>query len=321
MLLLLPLLLVSALLLPAQQPEPILIDCDPGKFTDDNAAIAMLVRSGKFKIAGITVVAGNVWANEGLRNARATLQMMDVEDVPVHLGAQQPLRHTAEMVQKERPLEFAGAFDLRRPRAEKETAVDFLIETLEKQPMTVLAIGPLTNIAQALQKKPSIASRIKRLVIMGGAVRVPGNSNKTAEFNFWFDPEAARIVLESQVAEKVLVGLDVCNQAVYGKDVFDAIVAGKAPFRHIFREQFGYGYPAFLKNPQVKGYLWDELAAAYLIDPSLITNSEELALSVDEHLGERYGAVQIRASGPNTTVLLQVDNPRAVELYADLLTR
>lgn len=313
--------ILPLVLLAAQQREPILVDCDPGKFTDDNVALAMLVRSGRFKIAGITVVAGNVWANEGLRNARATLQMMDVEEVPVHLGAQQPLRHTAEMAQKEKPLEFAGAFDLRRPRAEKETAVDFLIETLEKQPMTVLAIGPLTNIAQALQKKPSIASRIKRLVIMGGAVHVPGNSNKTAEFNFWFDPEAAKIVLESEIANKVLVGLDVCNQAIYGKDVFDAIVAGKAPFRHIFREQFGYGYPAFLKNPEVKGYLWDELAVAYLIDPSVITKTEKLALSVDEAFGERYGAVQIRSAGPPTTVMLQVDNQKALKLYSDLLTR
>lgn len=305
------------MLLAAQ--EPILIDCDPGRFTDDNAAIAMLVRSGKFKIAGITVVAGNVWANEGLRNARATLNMMDVEDVPVHLGAQQPLRHTAEMAQKEKPLEFAGAFDLRRPRAEKETAVDFLIETLEKQPMTVLAIGPLTNIAQALQKKPSIAGRIKQLVIMGGAVRVPGNSNKTAEFNFWFDPEAARQVLESAIPRKVLVGLDVCNQVAYGKDVFDAIVTGKAPFRHIFREQFGYGFPGFLKDPKAKAYLWDELVAAYLIDPSVFTKSEELALSVDETFGERYGAVRIQPSGAITTVLLQVDAQRALNMYRDLL--
>lgn len=310
-------LLLPLMLLAAQ--EPILIDCDPGRFTDDNAAIAMLVRSGKFKIAGITVVAGNVWANEGLRNARATLNMMDVEDVPVHLGAQQPLRHTAEMAQKEKPLEFAGAFDLRRPRAEKETAVDFLIETLEKQPMTVLAIGPLTNIAQALQKKPSIAGRIKQLVIMGGAVRVPGNSNKTAEFNFWFDPEAARQVLESAIPRKVLVGLDVCNQVAYGKDVFDAIVTGKAPFRHIFREQFGYGFPGFLKDPKAKAYLWDELAAAYLIDPSVFTKSEELALSVDETFGERYGAVRIQPSGAITTVLLQVDAQRALNMYRDLL--
>ncbi|MBS1832231.1 MAG: nucleoside hydrolase [Acidobacteria bacterium] len=310
-------LLLPLMLLAAQ--EPILIDCDPGRFTDDNAAIAMLVRSGKFKIAGITVVAGNVWANEGLRNARATLNMMDVEDVPVHLGAQQPLRHTAEMAQKEKPLEFAGAFDLRRPRAEKETAVDFLIETLEKQPMTVLAIGPLTNIAQALQKKPSIAGRIKQLVIMGGAVRVPGNSNKTAEFNFWFDPEAARQVLESAIPRKVLVGLDVCNQVAYGKDVFDAIVTGKAPFRHIFREQFGYGFPGFLKDPKAKAYLWDELVAAYLIDPSVFTKSEELALSVDETFGERYGAVRIQPSGAITTVLLQVDAQRALNMYRDLL--
>jgi len=169
---------LAALLLMAQ--EPILLDTDPGRFTDDNVAIAMLARSGKVKIQGVTIVAGNVWANEGLRNARATLQLLDIE-APVHLGAQQPLVHTVEMSKKESPLEFAGAFALRRPKAEIETAVDYLITMLEQnEPMTVLAIGPLTNIAQALTKKPSIASRIKRLVIMGGNVRVPGNATKAA---------------------------------------------------------------------------------------------------------------------------------------------
>ena len=111
--------------------EPILLDCDPGRFTDDNVAIAMLVRSGNIRIHGVTIAAGNVWANEGLRNARATLRLLR-QEAPIHLGAQQPLVHTAEMSKKEQPIEFAGAFALPRPRAEIETAVDYLITTLEQ---------------------------------------------------------------------------------------------------------------------------------------------------------------------------------------------
>lgn len=313
--------LAAALML---SQEPILIDCDPGRFTDDNVAIAMLVRSGKVKIQGITVVAGNVWANEGLRNARATMRLLD-QKAPIHLGAQQPLVHTAEMSKKEQPIEFAGAFALRRPRAELETAVDYLITMLEQHgPMTVLAIGPLTNIAHALAKKPAIASRIKRLVIMGGNVRVPGNSSKTAEFNFWFDPEAARAVLRSPIAEKILFGLDVCNKAYYGKTEFDAIANGRSPVAKLYRESFGFQYPGFLKNQDAKGYLWDELAAGYLIDPSLITKFEDLYLDVDTTFGPDYGSVKTlkAAAVPGATkvrVMLELDYPKTISMYLDLL--
>lgn len=311
-----------ALLLMAQ--DPILIDTDPGRFTDDNVAIAMLARSGKVKIQGVTIVAGNVWANEGLRNARATLQLLDIE-APVHLGAQQPLVHTAEMSKKEKPLEFAGAFALRRPKPEIETAVDYLITMLEQnEPMTVLAIGPLTNIAQALTKKPSIASRIKRLVIMGGNVRVPGNSTKAAEFNFWFDPEAARIVLRSAIKEKILFGLDICNKTPYGRKEFDAIAGGKSPVAKLYRENFGYRYPGFLKDAKAKGYLWDELAAEYLVDESVVTRFEDLHLDVDTTFGAGYGAVKelSKPAVPGATkvrVMFDVDYVKAMFLYGELL--
>ncbi len=308
---------VATSMLAAQ--EPILIDCDPGRFTDDNVAIAMLSRTKKFRIAGITVVAGNVWANEGLRNARATMRLLG-EKVPVHLGAQQPLVHTAEMSKKERPVEFAGAFDLERPRAETETAVDFIISTLERQPMTVLAIGPLTNIAQALRKKPSIASQIKRLVIMGGAVHTPGNASKTAEFNFWFDPEAAREVLRSPIAEKILFGLDACNHATYGKKEFDIIAAGSNAFTKLYREHFGFNFPGFVKDAKAKGYLWDELAAAYLIDPSIVAASETEFLDVDTTFGPGYGSVKVVKDGAaKTRVMLDIHHDSTISMYLALL--
>lgn len=304
--------------------EPILLDTDPGRFTDDNVAIAMLAASGKVQIKGVTIVAGNVWANEGLRNARATLQLLDIE-APVHLGAQQPLVHTAEMSKREQPLEFSGAFALRRPKTEIETAVDYLITMLEQNPpMTVLAIGPLTNIAQALRKKPSIAARIQRLVIMGGNVRVPGNSTKAAEFNFWFDPEAAQIVLRSAIKEKILFGLDICNQTPYGRKEFDKIADGGSKVAKLYRQHFGYQYPGFLKDAKAKGYLWDELAAEYLIDPSVVTRFEDLYLDVETSFGPRYGAVKELREAPiagatKVRVMLDADVKKALFLYGDLL--
>jgi inosine-uridine nucleoside N-ribohydrolase len=280
----------------------------------------MLSRSRKFRIKGVTVVAGNVWANEGLRNARATLQLLGEEDVPVHLGAQQPLVHTVEMSKKEHPLEFAGAFGLKRPRAETETAVDFLIQSLEREPMTVLAIGPLTNLAQALRKKPAIASRIRRLVIMGGNVYVGGNATKAAEFNFWFDPEAAQAVLRAPIGEKVLFGLDVCNRATYSKKEFDQVASGGSPIAKVFREQFGYAYPAFIKNPAATGHLWDELAAAYLIDSSVISKTEALALDVETRVGTSYGKTLVKDKGQTKTkVVLDLSHEETLKLYLTLL--
>src|SRR5260370_22095677 len=131
----------------------------------------------------------------------------------------------------------------------------------------------MTNIALALRMKPEIATRIKRIVFMGGNIRVPGNASNAAEFNFWFDPEAARIVLRSRIPKKVMFGLDICNTAPIRKAEFDQIAAVRTPITDLFREDLGNRYPAFLKHPEATGYMWDSLAAAYLLDPGFVTKS------------------------------------------------
>ncbi|MFN7924794.1 MAG: nucleoside hydrolase [Bryobacteraceae bacterium] len=299
----------------------LLIDTDPGAFTDDNAAIAMLARSPeRVRIAGVTTVSGNTWSAFGSASARKTLALLGL-DVPVHTGAPKPLRHTAAMSRREGKLEFAGAFALPKPKAERTTAVDFLIESLERQPATVLAIGPLTNLALALRKRPAIASRIEKLVIMGGNVRVKGNVTPAAEFNFWFDPEAADEVLRAPIAHRVLFALDVCNKVVVTREDFDRVVAADTPVTRLYRESFGNEYPGFLKDASAKTYLWDELAAAYLIDPGLFETGERMRLRVETKFGEKYGAVVEDPGGTATEVVLGVDAGRAKELYRELLRR
>jgi inosine-uridine nucleoside N-ribohydrolase len=307
-------------------PERIVIDADPGAFSDDNVAFVMCLRSPeKLDVAGITIVSGNVWAAEGFDNTQKTLALLG-RKAPVYLGAQQPLRHTAEQSKHEGPLEFAGAFARPRPAARPETGVDYLIRALEKEPLTILAIGPLTNIAQVLEQRPDLARKIRRIVIMGGNVRVPGNSSKAAEFNFWFDPEAARAVLRSPIGKKILFGLDICNQAVIGKAQFDQLTAAKTPITKKYAQTAGNEYPGFFKNPKATGYFWDELAAAYLIDPAIVRRQETLYLDVVTDLGPRYGAVvpldpkQVPAATP-VTVMFDLDFPRAFELVRGLFSR
>jgi len=312
----------------AQTPERILIDTDPGKFTDDNVALVMCVRSPeRVSILGVTVVAGNVWASQGVVHARRTLRLLG-QKIPVHLGAQQPLVHTREMSRREGPLDFAGAFATSKPRPQPETAVEFMIRTLEREPerVTILAIGPLTNIARVLQQRPDLAAKVRRLVIMGGNVYVPGNSSKAAEFNFWFDPEAARIVLRSGISKKILFGLDICNKVVLTREVFESVARLQTPITKLYRESFGNGFPGFYKNPNASGFLWDELAAAYLIDPAFVTKSETRYLDVEATFGGRYGATGplVSPPAPGATaveVMLDADVDRVVSLYRKLLTQ
>ncbi|HEY3743688.1 MAG TPA: nucleoside hydrolase [Bryobacteraceae bacterium] len=308
--------------------EHVWVDSDPMKFADDNIAVVMLVRSPeKVRIDAISTVSGNSWSKDGADGIQDTLKVLGAH-IPVHLGAQDPLVHTVDMSKREGPLEFAGAFAMPHPPVDPhgETAVPSLIQAIEhsKDGLTIVAIGPLTNIAEVLKRRPDLAPRIKRLIIMGGNVRVPGNANKTAEFNFWFDPEAASIVMKSAIPKKIMFGLDICNKAILTKSVFDRIVAVHTPITALYRDALGNSFPGFLKNPKATSYLWDELVAAYLIDPGFVTKSENLYLDVVTEFGPKYGATVEMASpkSRSTTpvqVMFDLDLNRVLALYERLL--
>ena len=333
----------------AQQPEKVVFDTDSGPFGDDGVALVMLLQSpSKVALQGITVVPGNVWPLQGAEDMLAHLKMMHRPDLGVYIGAEAPLIQTAaiaaDAARKFGKLEYIGAFAQKQPRsrrdlkkpfygfsgleAKSQNAVDFLIESVEKNPgqVTVFAIGPMTNLAMAMRIHPALETKIKRLVFMGGAVNVPGNASKTAEFNFWFDPEAARIVLRSRIPSKVMFGLDICNHAPIPKAVFQQIVAVKSPVTRIYRQDFGRGYPGFLGKHPKTAYLWDELTAAYLIDPTIVTKSESKYLDVDTAQTADYGRVipLDRKLAPRATpveVMLDLATSKAYALYRELLTK
>ncbi len=303
-------LLVLPLLLMAAEREAVLFDTDSGLFGDDGAALVMLLRSpGEVTVEGVTIVPGNVWPAQGAEYMLHILDLLKRPAVPVLTGAQEPLAHTAAMAREyERrwgSLEYVGAFAQdaatvkpapgckltgRKPR--HEAAVEFLITEIERRPgaATILALGPMTNIALALRMRPEIETKIKRIVFMGGNLHVPGNATPLAEFNFWFDPEAARIVLRSRIPQKIMFGLDICNTAPLRKAQFDDIAAVRTPITELFAEDFGNRYPGFYHHPDGVTYLWDSLPAAYLIDPAIVTRSETQPLDVITAWGKFYGA-------------------------------
>src|SRR4051812_4659395 len=325
--------------------ELVLVGTDFCLFCDGGAALVMLLRSpSQVVLPGITLVPGNTWPAQGAEYTFHILDLLKHAPAPVYTGAHAPLVHTASMAREEErrwgKLEYIGAFGqdpdevkpapgfrLTQHKPRHDGAIEFLISEIERNPgeVTILAIGPMTNIAMALRMRPEIETKIKRIVFMGGNVHVAGNASPAAEFNFWFDPEAARIVLRSRIPQKVMFGLDIANTAPIRKQHFDELVAVKTPITELIREDWGNRYPGFLHHADALNYLWDALAAAYLLDPGFVTKWETSHLDVVTAWGKFYGSTAPldRKAAPGATpvaVALQLDFKRVWTLFKQKMT-
>jgi inosine-uridine nucleoside N-ribohydrolase len=334
---------------PAAAAEKVVFDTDFNTIGDDGQALVMLaqaMRAGQIELLGITVVSGNQWLDQEVADAlRAVERLGLVGKVEVYPGALHPLLHDRATLELEQQLfgkGYAGAWRKPQPKepdelvpppdgfarevkAKPQHGVDFLIDTIKANPgeVTILAVGPLTNLALAIRKSPEIVPLIRRIVYMGGAIDVPGNVTPAAEFNWWFDPEAARIVLRQPV-EHLIVPLDVTNTARFDKAVYDRISQAGTPISRLFADEYA---EAFAKDPQARAQLWDTVAAGILLDPGLATDLRELAaVDIDVDFGPDYGrSLGHRKNPPVGTqkakVLFGIDLPRFWGLYSDLLTR
>ena len=198
---------------------PMILDCDPGH--DDAVAIAVAAHRGE--LIGVTTVAGNVGIEHTTRNALAILQLMGL-DVPVHRGAAAPLAATgAELVHAAHVHGETGLAGAVLPEVTRtvasDDAVGYLLDATSTGGAWIVATGPLTNVALALQRDPELAHRVAGISIMGGGTF--GNVTAAAEFNINFDPEAADIVLRCGAARILMCGLDLTHQVA----VDDALVA------------------------------------------------------------------------------------------------
>ncbi|MGQ3293794.1 MAG: nucleoside hydrolase [Shinella sp.] len=198
------------------EPRKIIIDTDPGQ--DDAAAIMLALGSPELDNLGITTVAGNVPLALTSRNARIILEFCARPDVKVFAGADKPIARpliTAEHVHGKTGLDGPELHDPQMPLQDQH-AVDFIIETLKREPagtVTLCTLGPLTNIATALEKAPEIAGRVRELVMMGGGFFEGGNITPAAEFNIYVDPEAAAAVFKSGIPI-VMMPLDVTHKVL-----------------------------------------------------------------------------------------------------------
>jgi len=318
--------------------ERVILDSDSAMFNDDAAAMVMLLnRPDQVDLFAVTLVPGNMWPSAG---ADYMLRALDADkhSTPLYVGARAPLVHNKAMALKEQETwgeGYIGAF-ADDPQAKPKSsfkrvshrgAIEMMIEAIEKAPgeVTLVAIGPMTNIAILLRLRPDLETKIRRLVFMGGQVHVNAlaSDKRAAEFNFWFDPEAAQIVLRSAIPEKVMVGLDLCEHAKIDKGHFDQIVAAKTPVTELYRQDL---VKRFEKDPGARVGIWDCLAAAYVIDQSWVTKRESAYLDVDTAFGKNYGAVKPldKSIAPDATpvvVLLDMNFEKFFALYKELLIK
>ena len=194
----------------------IIIDTDPG--IDDVTALLMALRSPDLTILGITTVGGNARLAHTTRNTLRILEYAGRPDIPVFKGSARPLRGAFSYAYHfHGPAGLTARLPLPRTSSSPLSAVDFLAKALRDAPgqVTLVTLGPLTNIARLLQQRPAVSGWIKELVVMGGLFTASGNSGplKTAEFNVYNDPEAAQLVLSAGIPTTV-VPLDVCHRGV-----------------------------------------------------------------------------------------------------------
>ncbi len=206
--------------------KQIILDCDPGQ--DDAVALALaMAAKDEIDLLGVTTVAGNVPLNLTQRNARIMCDICHRTDIKVYAGAEKPMVQplvTAEHVHGKSGLDGIVIYEPTTPLEEKH-AVDFIIETClaaDNNSIFLVTTGPLTNIGLAIERAPAILSKIKEIILMGGALREGGNITPSAEFNIYVDPEAAQIVLRCG-CPIVMMSLDVTHQVLTTRKRVDAI--------------------------------------------------------------------------------------------------
>ncbi len=251
----------------------LIIDCDPGQ---DDAVMLLLALAcpDEFDILGITTVAGNVPLDLTQRNARIMCELAGRTDVPVFAGCDKPMRHeliTAENVHGKTGIDGVDIYEPTMP-LQNQHAVEFIIESLlgaDDNSITLVPTGPLTNIGQAISQQPDILSKIRDIVLMGGAMREAGNTTPSAEFNILEDPDAAQIVMHCD-RPLTIVPLDVTHQALVSRKRIEQIRALNSPvgtavvgmmefFNRFDSEKYGSdGAP-----------LHDPCTIAYLLKPEL----------------------------------------------------
>jgi purine nucleosidase len=338
------------------QKIKVIVDQDArGPGTSDQQAILVFLQSEKFDVLGITTVSGDQWVREETQHVLRMLEIANRTDVPVIQGAEFPLLNSKEETERWEAiygkLEYKGCwterFNANRStiydepyhppevippmkegaphiQAAPGTAAEFIVKMVHKYPGEVVlwAGGPLTNYALALKLDPDVATLAKEFVLMGGGLYAdkgaidPGALDARREFNWWFDPEAAQIVLRAPWKKMTITPIDISVKTRFTTEMKTTIAKAGTPVTQ------------YLDKYSLPGYMWDEIAGAALIDPSIITGQKQLYMDIDVDHGASYGKsifwgekTKVPPYLRLANVQFDIDAEKFYKIYIDLMTR
>lgn len=292
----------------------IIIDCDPG--IDDSLAIMLALTSPEIEVLGITIVCGNSPVEMGFENAKKILKQMNRLDVPVYMGEPRPLKRDYVNALDTHGADGLGeSFLPEVPGYQQEIgAVDFLSKALIKEKVSVIALGPMTNLARLIQKAPAAFNQIEELVSMGGSFKSHGNCSPVAEYNYWCDPDAAALVYDTlhQNGKMIhMIGLDVTRKIVLTPTLLEYICRLNKETGEFIRKITKFYFDFHWKWEHIIGcVINDPLAVAYFLDP-------DICQGFDSYVQIETGGITLGQSvvdsmnfyrkTPNTKVLTEVD--------------
>jgi purine nucleosidase len=263
-------------------PKRIIFDTDPG--IDDACAILLALASPELSVEGLSIVHGNCSLEQGTTNALAVLELANAAHIPVAKGCELPLVQPSLLAPETHGDTGLGYAKLPAPHTKPITqhAIDFLIEQILKSPgeITLVAIGPLTNVALAIREEPRIVHALKEIIIMGGALRHEGNTTALAEFNTYVDPHAAHIVYHAGIPA-TLVPLDVTYQCVLTPNDVNRLLRIDSPLTKFVADATRFYMEFHDEFQKIEGcVINDPLALALTFAPELCTY-QELSVDVD----------------------------------------
>lgn len=306
----------------------IILDVDTG--VDDALAILMAAKHPSLELMGVTTVAGNVGLEHTTRNSLQVLELVGRDDVPVAAGAHRPMLRVLRDASSFHGQNGLNDIELPAPKRGPISmhAVDFIIELVHRHPgeITLIPIGPLTNIALAILKDAELPKLVKNVVLMGGAAFCMGNHGPFSEFNIWVDSEAAKIVFESGVPI-TMVGLDVTMKTMFTADHLQELTnRGDSPITDFVSAMMTPYFTRASKLPWFKGFaMHDPLTIGAVVDPTLLeTKPYRVDIETKGDLTEGMTVVEYRTRVmhspdycPNAQVAVGVDAERFLKLWID----
>jgi purine nucleosidase len=331
----------------AQGKRKVIIDQDAaGPGGTDMQSILVLVNSPDTEVLGITVLTGDAWRDEEVQHTLRLMEIIGRTDIPVVPGAAFPLVNSKEYIAKWETLHgklvyqgawnFAHGYPVHGPfeippmpegkpsiKASTEDAAHFMVRMVRQYPheVTIYAAGPMTDLALAIALDPQFPELIKELIVMGGSINPHTDNPEFAlspshEFNFWMDPEASSAVLHAHWPRVVVTTVDISVKTLMDRELIEKIRKSPTPAAQ------------YVAKYAEANFLWDELAAAAWLDPSIITKWKKLYMDVDTDHGAGYGNTLVWAPGRQPgmgEVLAEVqddlDKAKFYKEYVELLTR